>query len=236
MRFLQVFREDRDSRLKVRQLLAECVRQTGKTPHAHPHPHREVLTLGETHGDVNFVGMADDHSFVGSDTLTGAVADFGRVARFRPVQLHENGVINVTAESVFHGLEVRSVPVRGQLDPASEPRRQIGDEVACVHRVPRPDQAAGDELRLSTNRGPRPHVADAVFALPLSRDVLFLHPDERPDFVALDTLAGQVPKRHGVDRHAYHSGCRSERITFDRSGDDRGSLGGVELVYTPHYT
>lgn len=50
---------------------------------------------------------------------------------------------------------------------------------------------ARNEFGFGINRRPSPDVATALLALG-GGDVLFFAPDERPNFVALDTLAGQV--------------------------------------------
>ena len=49
-----------------------------------------------------------------------------------------------------------------------------------------------DELRVSVERYPRPHIAVAVGALVLFRDVFLLRVTERPDLITFDRLGGEV--------------------------------------------
>ncbi len=120
------------------------------------------------------IGRAEDHALVGPEALGWAVAGFGRIARLRPIELDEDGVGDPTAEGPFHGLQVRLVAVRGQLHAVGQSRGQIGDEVARLHRIARPDQPAWDKLRLGADGRPRPHFVESEDALPLGRDVFLL--------------------------------------------------------------
>ena len=99
---------------------------------------------------------------------------------------------------------------------------------------------ARDKLCVGVNRGPRPNVAIAKFALEGSRDILFLHPHEAPNLVALERLAGQIAKRlililgadfagiyqqlgDGVLAHPDQSSNRLHRHPFDHHSEDLGT-------------
>ena len=143
--------------------------------------------------------------------------------------------------------------VRRQLHPVSEPCGEVSDEDRGVLRVAVADQPRGHEFGVGADRGPRPHVAVAELALVFGGDVLGLGVAERPNLVALETLARQVPQGHilvvGAGRAQVHQqlGDRvlggtghphggADRHAFGEAPDDAGALFGAEPVrHTDHY-
>src|SRR5439155_23559918 len=98
---------------------------------------------------------------------------------------------------------------------------------------------------------PGPSVTDPVLAPALLWDVLRLRSDERPNLVALDALAGQVPERSalvhvtcranvGQKVHdgflvtSGHPASSADRVALDKRPDDRRPLGGAQPVHAAY--
>jgi hypothetical protein len=77
------------------------------------------------------------------------------------------------------------------LHAIGEPSRKIVHEVISGGGITIADIPARDKFGFGINRRPRPNVAPAL-ALFLGRHIDFLAADERPNFVALDKLAGEI--------------------------------------------
>src|SRR5690606_8187517 len=105
------------------------------------------------------------------------------------------------------------------------------------------------QLGIRINRGPRPHIANAVLAAHFLWDVLLLAVDEAPDFIALDALARQVPQGlvlilrsgatnvhqqlgHGVDRAVREAGSGPEAGPFHQKAEDLSALCQREFVHS----
>lgn len=133
-------------------------------------------------------GVAVDAAHLRADALDGAVAalGLGRLAG----DFNEHCVIDIRPERPFHGLQVRLVAVRGQLDVPAQPTDQIAHEGAGRARIPRADREREDELGVGVDGRPVPHVAVAKLAPVFLGDILLLGVAERPDFIALEATAG----------------------------------------------
>jgi hypothetical protein len=139
------------------------------------------------------------------------------------------------------------------LDAVGEPVGEILDEARGVNLIALAHQPGRDQLAVGADAGPRPHVAVAVLALMLFRDVSLLGVDERPDLVTLHALARQVAERrvlvlgarpaevhqqldHGVLGRAGHADGGADRVALDQAGNDAGSFLGAQSVHTDYHT
>ena len=225
----------------VLQLLREPVREAGEAAHAHPH--REVLPLHVGSADVVAGRGSDDRRFPGRAKPGGTVFDGAfpvRAVLPVAVYLHELGEVDPVPERARDSFKVGVVSVRRKLDPVCQPARQVIHEglgavaVAASH-VPR-----GNEFCVGTEGNPRPHVAPSLGPLLVAR-ILVLGSHERPDFIALKTLAREVPEGvvlepgagvteigqqllNGRAVDARHAHCGAEAVAFDEGGDNVGTL------------
>src|SRR5437868_155691 len=113
------------------------------------------------------------------DALGGGVAA-PLILRRLAVHLDQLGVVDLTLEGVPDRLDVVREAVARQLHATTDPPRQVVNECGCFLEIAWPDPVARDELRVSVNCNPRPHVAPA-FGFLLRRDVPLLRSDERPN-------------------------------------------------------
>ncbi len=101
-----------------------------------------------------------------------------------------------------------------------------------------------DELRVGADRGPGPHVANAVLTFARLGNVLFFRIAERPNLVALNLGAGEIahhailinPTRGAnvqeeladrVDTHVAHARRGSHRVAFNEALQDSGAFSGA---------
>ena len=118
------------------------------------------------------LGLSDDPTLAGSDTRRGAVA--GISLRRVAVDFDGLGIVHIAAESALDGLQIRLVPIRGQLNPVRQPAAQIVHELDCRRARAIPDLVGQDHLAVAVERGPGPHIADTLGRGLRFRDVLFL--------------------------------------------------------------
>jgi len=224
----------RDMMRMVLKVLGECIRQAGKATDAHAHG--QVLALDVGRRNVIRVRVANDGAMLNADALRWAVTLLSGVRRFA-VQLHKHGVINPDAEDILNGAQIGAVAIGGQLHAVAQAAGQILDERIGVTGIALADQPRRDQLGIGVNGRPRPHVALADLVAHLSRQVLFLAADKRPDFIALNAFARQVAKglvlvlcarlanlfeqaEHGTLLSAGNAAGRTNRISFDQATDD----------------
>ena len=128
-----------------------------------------------------------------TDALRWAVARLGLAAR--AVKLHQHRVIDVAAERILNRREVHLVAISRELDPIRDAFRHIAKEVCRAARVTQPDQPRQHKFRLCFNRDERPDVTHCATRRILSCHVLLFCADERPDFINLYALRGDVADR-----------------------------------------
>jgi hypothetical protein len=108
---------------------------------------------------------------------------------------------------------------------------------------------ANDQLAVSVQRYPRPHITVAELPSLLLRDVLFFGVGESPNLITLHAAAIEIaecglqirstnltdlskkPKDCTLGR-TRHTACRSNRIALDEGGDYAGSFLVVKPVHT----
>jgi hypothetical protein len=173
---------------KILQFPRKGVRQARES--AKLHSDGQVLPLHKTGRDVLGIRVA--------------AADFGYNLRDRSwgvalisvlaivsVELRKLREVRISRERFFHGLAVEDVGVSGQLDAViSDPIPQVAHEGLCVGAGSFADQERGNKLRIRVHGDENPLVAE-VSRIILSDVSRLLH-QERPDFIALDTAAGQL--------------------------------------------
>jgi hypothetical protein len=143
------------------------------------------------------------------------------------------------------------VAVRGELDAILEPAGHVLHELGRAGGISSADVEGRNQLGVRVDRDPRPHGADALLA-PFRSNVLLLGANEAPDFVALDTPAGQVPQRlvlivtagpAGIreqlrDRVLAESGQARDRPdghALDHHPEDLGAFAAVQPLHTDLY-
>src|SRR5439155_11458779 len=134
---------------------------------------------------------------IASDRIAAASDAFGRavpnLVRNGPVQLLEHRVIHVRSERILDRVQIGAVAVGVDLHAPGETARQVLAEFRGRSRVPRRYEPRRDNLRIGTERRPRPNVPASIVAALTLRAVLLLHADEAPNLVQLEPLAWQVP-------------------------------------------
>lgn len=225
--------------------LREGIRQAREA--AHLHSHGEVLALNVARRDMSPVGIARNRRRDGSNANRGAVARFF-LSRLISVQLDQHRVVNLIAESQINRVEISLVTVSSELNAIRETSGEIVHEVLSVPCGPSPDAPARNKFGICANRRPRPHIAIAEFSAQVAGNILFFRIAERPNLVALDSLAWQVAKRlvlifgahladssekfcNGVFRYACHPYGSPNRITLNKSGDYCDLAFGWEVVH-----
>ena len=98
----------------VFDLLREGIGKPGEA--AHLHPHGEVLPLDVAGADMLRVRVPDLGFLFASHAFSRRIANLGGFAGTAAVELHQDGVINVSLEGRIDGGEVKSVAIRGQLN------------------------------------------------------------------------------------------------------------------------
>lgn len=238
-----------DGVAQVFHLLTKGIGQAGEP--AHPHPHREILALNVGGGHMSRVRVALDASGIGANARCRTVPLLA--AWLCPVQLDELGVVNIGAEHIFHCLEVGLVAVRGQLNAGAQTRGEIADEGDCRSSITPSEHPHRHQFGIRINGRPRPHVTVTENPLVFRGNVLVFGMAERPDFIGLHALAGQITHGlihvDGADRaqvaqqlgdrilgNAGHANCGTDGVTFHQAGDNAGAALTVQLVHTDHYT
>jgi len=171
----------------VLEFFGERAGQASKA--AHGHSHRQILPLGEGRVDKVRVRIAHDGLLDRADALGRAVTTGPRIIVRENLVQHR--VVSVEIHN-RHGLQICLMAVRGELDAIGKPRLQVAHErnagvLAAVANVPRHDQ-----LGVGVDAGPRPYVISSLRGGLGELDVLLLRVAERPDFIALDSLAGTL--------------------------------------------
>ena len=236
---------------QVLDLLAETVGQAGKA--THPHPHGEILALHVARGDLGHVGGPHNTALVGTDKLRGTVAFLGLFGFPRiAVVLHQHGVVDIIAKGTLYGLNIRLVAVRGELHAMRQPGGQIFDKDLGALFISFAHHERRHQLGVRADSGPGIHVAMPEHPFVLRSDVLLLAVAERPDFIALDAFAGQIPKGlvlvlaarrphvhqqlgHGIDAHACQPGRGAHAIAFHEQGEDLGAVLEAQAIHSEHY-
>ena len=173
-----------DCRAVVLEGLRKTVRQPRKP--AHPHPHREILTLHVGGADFIRVGCPDSDVWDRLHNLSGAVPlrSFAR----RGVNLHELREVHSLPNLFRYGSAVRPETIRRQLKPARCRIRQLFGEFQRVTLRPSPRVPRNDQFRVPFNGHEGPVIADLI-SVRLFRPLrLFLlldkttkfHPPEHP--------------------------------------------------------
>jgi len=219
----------------ILQLLAERVRQPGETTHTHSHV--EVLPFDVRGRNVLRIGVACDGLRDCADTSRGAVS--GIRFKITPVNLHQHGVVDASAERILNGGQVHLVAVSGQLNAVRQSRLNVLKEYRCKPRVSLPYQPADNQLRLSFNRGEGPNVAADTVSLNFLLSYVFLFTaNERPNLINLHALGLNVTNRgimelragradalkqaeHSTLRYASHTDSGAHRAPLDQRRDDR---------------
>jgi len=171
----------------VLQFLAESVCQSRETPHRHPHG--EVLALDKRCADVLGIGVAHYSFHFAADTSCGAIPRF--IGSRCAINLMHLCVVNLRPKAIFDGPQIWSVCVCSDLRTANDAKGAILHKLVGVVAITSPNVVRDAELRVGINCRPGPRVAPAILLL-LGRYVLFLGPDELPDFVTLQAANPHV--------------------------------------------
>jgi hypothetical protein len=100
---------------QVFNLLAESVRQPGKS--AHRHPHGKVGAFNVARGDVAGIRPSRDRGGLRSKANRRAVS---HLFLSSPVDFNQRGVVDVAAESALDGFQVNLEPIGCQLHAIGE--------------------------------------------------------------------------------------------------------------------
>src|SRR5439155_12430416 len=98
-----------------------------------------------------------------------------------------HSIVNVRAESVLYGLDIRTKAIAGNLRTVAKARRYVTYKsirrlvVALAYFV------RGNDLSFGVNRTERPDITKRRIVI--EGDMLFLLPDEPPNFVKLQIIA-----------------------------------------------
>jgi hypothetical protein len=230
------------------EFLRERVGEPGEP--AHPHSHGEILTLNVAGGDVLRIGR----TYLG--LFLTAIADGGAVpllaVRIVAVNLDEHGIVDVFAEPIGDGLEIRLVAIGGELHAVSEAASEILYEGRGASHVTLTHQPRANKLRVRIHSYPSPYATNAELIALFARQVFILGSDERPYLVALNALARQVHQSlirvlsasraefyqqlgnrvFGNTGHAYR---RTNRIAFHQRANHLYLLFDRQLVHTSNY-
>lgn len=105
------------------------------------------------------------------------------------INLHQHGVINRSAEDLFHRSKVWAVSIRCELDAPLQARGQVFNKGFCILSTSASHQPGDAELGVGINRRPCLGVAIPENALIFRGYVLLLRVAEGPNFIALHPLA-----------------------------------------------
>jgi hypothetical protein len=142
---------------------------------------------------VRQIGRTFNAVLLDASAFGGAVAALGAIRR-GTIELDQHGVVDVTTERTFNNLQISPVTIAGELDAVGKAARKIVHEAHCVLAVAPADQPRHDRLGVGIDSRPSPCVASAFRGGLGHLDVLLLRVGERPDFINLNALAGQIAK------------------------------------------
>ena len=210
---------ERDRCRVILNLLGERVRQAGDA--AHTHARCQILPFNVPGADVLRIGFADDRFFLAGSADRRAVPllCFGIVA----IDFYEPSVVYVFAECFYDGLEVRSQPVRRQLNTIRKSGGHIRDKHISGHRIALADSPAWNELRIRINCRPGPNIASDMGLGDGFGYLLLLAIAERPGFINLNPFAREVPESSILESRA--SGAQFHQKFVDSVPCDSGDSG-----------
>ncbi|SRR5258708_6900980 len=224
-----------DHRNMVLDLLSEGIRQASEAPHVHSHV--EILSLDVAGRNVLLIGLADHFDSLGAKTLRRAIPLLS-LDRIVAIDLDQLRVINGGPKSIRDSRQIHLVAVRGQLDSVLEPASNVLKELGSTPGVPPSNEPTQHQLGIGVNRGERPDITGDSFLGNLRRYVLLFGVAERPDFVDLNPLGGNVADnialvlrtgrthanqqaKDSALRYAGHADGRTNRASFDQRRNDR---------------
>lgn len=194
---------------------------------AHLHPHREIVPLAVA--GANGVGIWVAEHNITPRAQADARAVFS-LAQILAVELHQHSIIDGRGkESGFDRDDIGAKPVRRKLDSVRESRLKVAHEIvgALCAAIPR-NIPARNQLRVGVDGNPRPNVARAG-VLKIGGNVALLGVAKAPNFIALDSLAGEAPENPVGEFFARLSKLNSE--TLDSFlGDASDSYGCADAV------
>lgn len=225
------------------ELLTEGIGQPGEPPHVHPHI--KILSFNVRRADMLRVGRTNNSLSLGAKTLRRAVALLS--LEIAAEDLHQLRVIDPGSESVWYGNQVHLVAVRGQLNSIRQTAFYVLKELCRTPGVPPSDQPGNHQLGLCLNRGESPNISADSGIHFLGGYVLFFATDERPYFIDLNTLGGNVADnavlvlgtriadanqqpKDGALRYARHANRRAYRASFNKCRYDRYFLRRADYV------
>jgi hypothetical protein len=177
------------SSTKILQFPREGVRQSRES--AKLHSDGQVLPLHETGGDVLGIGITGSDFGYNLRDRSWGVALISMLA-IVSIELRKLREVCITRERFFDGLAVEDVCVGSQLDTmVSDPIPEVSHEGLRVSAGSFADQERGNQLRVRVQSNENPLITE-VSGIVLADVSRLLH-QERPDFIALDTTAGQLP-------------------------------------------
>ena len=181
---------ERESRDVVLDLLGEGVCQAGES--AHGHPHGEVLPLDIAGADMVGIGVADLGFLLRADARRRAVAHVGSAfVHLAAVEFHQDPVVDVFLKRSLDRVQVEPVAIRCQLDAIRHPAREIVNKVPGRNPVAVTNRPGTDQLGIRVHRNLSPSVSSVGVRLPkFRRHIGLLGGHKRPDFIALNSLAG----------------------------------------------
>lgn len=239
----------RNGVLMIFNFLGKGVRQTRKASHLHSHC--QILSFNKTSGDVTFVWPADYRSAHGSDALCGAVAGLALCA-VMAVELDEHGIINVRAEGPFDCIQIYAMAICSQLYAMRKTRCQVGNKVIGIAGSPTAYQPTRNKFRIGAKSRPRPNVSVSELPALVGGHILVFGVAEAPNFVALNSLAGQIPKNSVlvlfanrpdlcekfddcILRRACHTHRSADGVAFYQASDYLASLFQAQEFHTDYY-
>lgn len=192
------------------------------------------------------IGFAIDRVRNGPDTCRRAIAAFA--AGLPPVNFDKLRVVHAVTERTSDTDQVSLVAIAGELDAVGEALAQVSEKFprrlpATVANVPRWDQ-----LCVSVDCRPGPNVASFALKKLLNRGISLLGINERPNFIDLDALAGQIYERlvliieasltgidhqlgHGVLADPGEPGHGADRGSLAKQMEDAGAGFPIEFVH-----
>ena len=191
--------------------------------------------------------MPSIFSFFFAEANCGAIPAL-RGFRLRPVNLVDDGVVHIAAESALNGFQIRLMAVGSQLHAVGKARGQVVHEPHGAFAVATADEVGNDHLGVRVDSGPSPRVASIGRRSRRGRNVLLLGVGEAPNFIDLNTLRRDVAHvgvmvgpTHlaGVDQkfgdgilaRARDAGNGADRLAFAEKVEDAGAIFGGQLVH-----
>jgi hypothetical protein len=185
--------------------------------------------------------------FLDAQTLCGAVRP--STIRVRAEKFDQLRVVDLIREGINNRVQIHLMAVCRKLNAI---RQAPGDILKKLGRKPRvsPSNLPIDyELCLSVDGRKRPHVTANPFIGHFHRDILLLRADERPNFINLNTLSGDVADHHVVELkasradfgqqpengpfgNASHADGRADRTAFNQGRYYRYFLVHAQPIHT----